>query len=102
MHCRVVKETHYYVHAVHSFQIMIPNGSMMKHGGNCENVKLQMEYYLLNCNMFDIEMDGCDAALGAKWLADLGLLTMGFKELYMIFNKEGRKHTLKDIQPDSP
>jgi hypothetical protein len=37
---RVKKETHFFVHLVHKFQIMIANGRMMKCGGRCENVKL--------------------------------------------------------------
>jgi hypothetical protein len=34
------------------------NGNMMKYGGKCENVKLQMGDYQLKSHLFMIEMDG--------------------------------------------
>jgi hypothetical protein len=89
IHRRVVKETHCYVHAIHNFQIMIANGGMMKCGGSCENVKLQMGEYHLKSHMFSIEMGGCDVVLCVKWLCTLGPNTMDFKDLYMSFTKEG-------------
>jgi hypothetical protein len=94
----VVEETHCYVHAIPNFQIMIANGGMMKCGGQCENVKLQMGEYHLKYHMFSIEMGGCDVVLSAEWLCTLGPITMDFKDLYMSFTKEGYKHTLKGIK----
>jgi hypothetical protein len=32
VHKRVVEETHYFIHSVHNFQIMISNGGMMIRG----------------------------------------------------------------------
>jgi hypothetical protein len=69
----------------------------MKCGGKCENVKIQNRYYFLKSNMFYIEMEGCDIVLGVEWLQTLGLVTMDFKELYMSFNKDDHKYTLKGI-----
>jgi hypothetical protein len=40
IHRRNAQETHYYIHAVNNFQIMIANGGSMKCGGRCENVRL--------------------------------------------------------------
>jgi len=34
----IAQETHFYIHAVNNFQIMIANGGSMKFGGCCENV----------------------------------------------------------------
>jgi hypothetical protein len=55
---RVVEETHYYVHAVHNFQIMIANRGMMKCGGMSENGKLRMGGYQCESHMLTIEMGG--------------------------------------------
>lgn len=52
VHERVVEETHCVVNLVHNFQIMITNGGMVKCGGRCENVNLQMAYYELK-TLFD-------------------------------------------------
>jgi len=39
---------------------------MMKCGGKCENVKLQMWDYQLKYHMFSIEMGSCDVVLGIE------------------------------------
>jgi hypothetical protein len=85
IHRRVAQDTHCYVCPISNFQIMIANGGMMKCGGRCENVKLQMGEYHLKTHMFSIEMGGCDIVLGVEWLHTLGPVTMDFKELYMCF-----------------
>jgi hypothetical protein len=102
IHRRVPKETHYFVHAIHNFKIMIANGGMMKCGGRCENVKLEIGEYHLKYHMFSIEMGGCDIFLDAKWLCTLGPVSMDFKDLYTSFTEEGKKHTLEEIKYDSP
>lgn len=88
IHKKVAKETHCYVHAIINFQIMIANGGMMKCGGQCENVKLQMGSYHLKNHMFSIEMGGCYLVLKVEWLCTFVLVTMDFKNLYMSFTKE--------------
>jgi hypothetical protein len=69
-HC-IAQETHYYIHAINNFQIMIANGGSMKCGGRCENVRLQIGDYHLKSHMFSIDMGGCDIVLGADWLRTL-------------------------------
>jgi hypothetical protein len=66
IHKRVAEETHCYSHVVHYFRIMIAYGDMVKCGGLCENLKLQMGEYHLKYDMFAIEMGGCDVVLDAK------------------------------------
>jgi hypothetical protein len=44
---------------------MIANGGIMKCGGWCENVKLQMGEYHLKYHMFSIEMGGFDVVLNS-------------------------------------
>jgi hypothetical protein len=97
----IAQETHYYIHVVNNFQIMISNGGSMKCGGQCENVKLQMGDYSLKTHMFSIEMGGCDIVLGVEWLRTLGPITMDFLELYMSFKKDGHSYTLKGLKVGS-
>jgi hypothetical protein len=42
IHRRIAQETHFYIHAINNFEIMIANGGSMKCGGRCENVRLQI------------------------------------------------------------
>jgi hypothetical protein len=65
IHRHIAQETHFYIHAINNFQIMISSGGSMKCGGRCENVCLQIGDYHLKYHMFAIDMGGCDMVLGA-------------------------------------
>ena len=93
---------HYFVHPTNNFQVLIANGGLMKCGGRCLNVKLQMGYYHLKTHMFAVNIGGCDIVLGFEWLRTLGPITMDFKDLYMRFVKDSHTHILQGIQVGSP
>ena len=57
-----------------------------------------MGEYEAKTHIFAIDICGCDIMLGAKWLHILALVTMGFKELSLNFNKQSHTHTLKWVQ----
>jgi hypothetical protein len=63
IHHHISQETHFYIHSVNNFQIMIANGGSMKCGGHCENVCLQIGDYHLKSHMFSIDMGSCDILL---------------------------------------
>jgi hypothetical protein len=102
IHRRIAQETHFYIHAVNNFQIMIANGGSMKCGGRCENVCLQIGDYHLKSHMFSIDMGGCDIVLGADWLRTLGPILMDFKDLTMQFDQEGHQYKFQGITTGSP
>ena len=93
-----VEVFHFFIHPINKFHIHIYNGGMMKCGGCCENVKLQMGDSHLKTHMFAIEMGGCDIALGVEWLRILGSITLYFKQLYMRFVNDFHTHTLQGIK----
>jgi hypothetical protein len=70
---RNAQEVNCYIHLDNNFQIMIANGSSMKCGGCCKNVRLQIGQYHMKSHMFAINLGGCDIVLGAEWLHTLGL-----------------------------
>jgi hypothetical protein len=90
IHHHIAQGTHFYIHTVNNFQIMIANGGSMKCGGRCENVRIQIGDYHLKYHMFSIDMGGCDIVLGVDWLRTLGPILMYFKELTMQFDQEGQ------------
>jgi hypothetical protein len=97
IHCCISQETHFYIHALNNFQIMIANGGSMKFGGRCENVHLQIGQYNLKSHMFSIDMGGCDIVLGVKCLCTLGPILMDFKELTMQFQQGGQQYKFQGI-----
>jgi hypothetical protein len=99
---RIAQETHFYIHAVNNFQIMIANGGSMKCGGRCENVRLQIGDYHLKSHMFAIDMGGCDIVLGADWLRTFGPILMDFQNLTMQFDQRGHQYKFQGITAGSP
>jgi hypothetical protein len=97
----ISQETHFYIHVVNNFQIMIANGSSMKCGGRCENVRLQIGDYHLKYHMFAIDMGFYDIVLGVDWIRTLGPIVMDFKELTMQFEQEGKKCRFQGITAGS-
>jgi hypothetical protein len=83
IHRCIAQETHFYIHAINNFQIMISNGGSMKCGGHCENVCLQISDFHLKSHMFSIDMGGCNIVLGVDWLRTLGPILIDFKGLTM-------------------
>ena len=99
---RKAQDIHCFAHPVNNFQVLISNGGLLKCGGRCENVKLQLRDYHLKTHMFAVDIGGCDIILGDEWLRTLEPITMDIKELYIIFVKDSHNHTLKGIQVGPP
>jgi hypothetical protein len=102
IHHHISQETHFYIHVINNFQIMIANGVSMKCGGHCENVCLQIGDYHLKSHIISIDMGGCDIVLGADRLRTLGPILMDFKDLTMQFNQEGHRYKFQGITIGSP
>jgi hypothetical protein len=77
-------------------------GALMKCGGCCENVCLQIGDYNLKSHMFAIDMGGCDIVLGVEWLRTLGPILMDFQNLTMQFDQGSHKHKFQGITAGSP
>jgi hypothetical protein len=102
IHHRVAQETHFHIHVVNNFRIMIANGGFMKYAGRYENVCLQIGKYNLKSHVFVIDMGGCDIVLGEEWLHTLGPIFMDFKELTMKFQHVGQQYKFQGITAGSP
>ena len=49
--------------------------------------------------MFALPLGGCDVVLGSQWLPTLGPILWDFSKIWMQFSVNGKKHTLKGLQP---
>ena len=80
---------------------MVANGSILPCKGKCHNVCISIGYYNLCSNMFSMPLGGCDVILGTQWLRTLGPILWDFVEVWMQFSVNGKKNTLKGLQPGS-
>ena len=81
---------------------MVVNGSTLPCKGMCHSVCISIGDYNLRSNMFSIPLGGCSVILGTQWLCTLGPILWDFAEIWMQFSVNGKKHTLKGLQPRSP
>ena len=80
---------------------MVSNGSTLPCKGKCRSACISIGDYSLHTSMFSFPLGGCDVVLGTPWLCTLGPILWDFAELWMHFLVNGKKHTLKGLQPGS-
>ena len=98
---QIAKQADSFFHPCSIFKLMVANGSTLPCKGKCYNVCISIGDYKLCSNMFSMPLGGCDVILGTQWLRTLGPILWDFAELWMQFFVNGKKHTLKGLQPGS-
>jgi len=56
IHCKVAKESNYFLNPTPEFQVMLANGGTINCSRKCHNIKLAMGKYELNSLMLSIPM----------------------------------------------
>ena len=98
IHCKVAKESNFFLYPALECQVMIANGGTINCSGKCHNIKLSMgEYVLTSPPMLSIPMGGVDVVLGVQWLQSLGTIAFNFQEILMKFSSEGKGVELRGI-----
>ena len=98
---QIAKQVDCFVHPFSNFKVMVSNGSTLPCKGKCHNVCISIGDYNLRSNMFSMPLGGCDVILGTQRLRTLGPILWDFAELWVHFSVNGKKHTLKGLQPGS-
>ena len=98
---QIAKQDDCFIHPCSNFEVMISNGGTLPCKGKCHNVHISMGDYNLCSDMFDLPLGGCDVVLSAQWLHTLEPILWDFAKLWMHFLVNGKKHTLKGLQPGS-
>jgi hypothetical protein len=57
-----------------------------------------MGEYLLDSPMISIQMGGVDVVLGFQWLQSLGIVSLNFQYIFMIFSSKYKEIELRGIQ----
>jgi len=81
MDLEVTKRNNLYIYPKNNFEVMIGNEGRISCKGSCCNIKLSMDDYKMQSNMYILPFEGCDIVFGIQWLMILGLDLSNFHEL---------------------
>lgn len=79
--------------------VMVANGEKLPCMGHLPGIPIEIQGNQFQVDFFVISLEGCDAVLGAQWLATLGSILWDFALLTVAFQWQGQLVTLGGVQP---
>ena len=68
-----------------SLRVVVANSERIRSTGMCREVTLNLQNSQFLVDFYLIELEGCDAVLGAQWLRTLGPILWNFESMEMGF-----------------
>jgi hypothetical protein len=78
-------------------EVLVANGEKLSSGGVCRGVTICLGEYQFTVDFYVLEIEGCEAVLGAVWLRTLGPILWDFSSMWMSFLWRGNKVFLQGI-----
>ncbi|EXB28516.1 hypothetical protein L484_006138 [Morus notabilis] len=69
-----------------ALKVIVANGEKIRSPGLCREVTLHLQESQFLVDLYLIELEGCDAVLGAQWLRTLGPIIWDFDRMEMTFS----------------
>ena len=79
--------------------IKAANGGKMLCSSICKNFSWKMQGIYFVTDVFVMDLDACDMVLGVQWLATLGDIVCNYKSMWMSFDWQEQRVTLKGNEP---
>jgi len=79
--------------------IKAANGGKMLCSSICKNFSWKMQGIYFVTDIFVMDLDACDMVLGVQWLATLGDIVCNYKSMWMSFDWQEQRVTLKGDEP---
>lgn len=79
--------------------IKAANGGKMLCSSICKNFSWKMQGIYFVTDVFLMDLDACDMVLGVQWLATLGDIVCNYKSMWMSFDWQEQRVTLKGNEP---
>lgn len=80
-----------------SLRVVVANGEWLRSPGLCREVSLNIQNTQFLVDFYLIELEGCDAVLGAQWLKTLGPIVWDFDTMDMGFKVGGSEVKLEGM-----
>ncbi|GKD26537.1 retrotransposon gag domain, retroviral aspartyl protease, partial [Tanacetum coccineum] len=97
----LVKDLHLNTQAVAPFGVQIGNGDFIRCGHICKNLPIQINELKIVQDFYPFSIGGADLVLGIQWLETLNTVQANWKEMFMIFNVDGKRYKWQGITTGS-
>ena len=71
-------------------KVMVANGNKIENVGKCHKVKLQIQDFNLESELYIVPLGGVDVVLGVQWLQTLGTCSANHQKHFMKFKCQGK------------
>ena len=76
---RVARKLKLFVHPVPDMKVMVADGKKIEKVEKCHKVKLQIQDFKLESELYTLPLGGVDIIMGIQWLQTLGTQSNGYK-----------------------
>ncbi|PWA75166.1 retrotransposon gag domain, Retroviral aspartyl protease [Artemisia annua] len=88
----LVKDLHLNTQVVARFSVQIGNGDFIRCGHICKNLPIQINELKIVQDFYPFSLGGADLVLGIQWFETLNTVQANWKEMFMIFNVDGKRY----------
>ena len=81
-----------FIFLVPNMKVMVADGKKTGNVGKCHKVKLQMQEYNLESDLFVVPLGRIDVVLGIEWLQTLGTYYTNHQQHFIEFHMFGKTH----------
>ena len=96
---RVARKLKLFVHPVPDMRVMVADGKKIKKVEKCHKVKLQIQDFNLESELYTLPLGGVDIVLGVQWLQTLGTYSANHQKHFIKFKWQGKISKLHGFQP---
>lgn len=81
-----------------SLRVQIGNGDIIHGNKVCRDLHVKLPGLTITQDYYPFSIGGADLVFDIKWLASLNTIQANWKEMFMIFNWQGKRNKLQGIR----
>ena len=74
---------------------MVANGEWLRYDETYPNVRMEIQGYCFDTNLYPLELRGSDVVLGMQWLQSLGRVTHDWEKLTTEFSYRRKEYFIQ-------
>ena len=96
---KIARKLKLFVYPVPDMKVMVANDKKIGNVIKCHKVKLQIQDFNLESELYVVPLGGVDVVLGVQWLQTLGTYSVNHQEHFIKFKWQGKSYKLYGFQP---
>ena len=99
LNIKIARKFKLFVYLVPNMKVMVIDGKKIGNVEKFHKVKLQIQDFNLELELYTIPLGGVDVVLGVQWLQTLGTYSVNHQEHFIQFKWQGKSYKLDGFQP---